>query len=329
MLIVARGGGSIEDLWAFNEEAVLRAAAEGTIPLISAVGHETDTTLIDFVSDRRAPTPTGAAEMAVPVRADLVAEIRDLGGRGHDAMERRLARETRDLRALVRAMPPADAVLAAKRQRLDLAEARLMPGLAGNARVHRARFARLAERAGRHPPALALAMAQGRLRLVADKPGAALRFGALRKRESLAHLSRRLTLARDATLRRTRAETARDGDRLAALALRLSGAATRFGERRRDRLTALAGLLGSLSYRSVLARGFALVRDEAGASVHGATTLREAQRLVLEFSDGSIGVVTDGGGIRPLEAASSTPRKPARTRPKRIEAAPQGSLFEV
>ncbi len=92
LLIVARGGGSIEDLWAFNEEAVVRAAAESPIPLISAVGHETDTTLIDFASDRRAPTPTAAAEMAVPVRSELAALLAQLGGRGCEALARQVAR---------------------------------------------------------------------------------------------------------------------------------------------------------------------------------------------------------------------------------------------
>src|SRR3954447_21638410 len=83
VLIVARGGGSVEDLWPFNDEALARTVAEGTIPLISAVGHETDTTLIDFVSARRAPTPTAAAEMATPVLAELKALVSDLGARMH------------------------------------------------------------------------------------------------------------------------------------------------------------------------------------------------------------------------------------------------------
>jgi len=123
VLIVARGGGSIEDLWPFNEEIVVRAAFDSEIPLISAVGHETDTTLIDYVSDARAPTPTGAAEIAVPVRSELLLNIEENAGRLKRALARRTARSRDALRAA--RMPRPETLLQSKRQRLDYAAASL------------------------------------------------------------------------------------------------------------------------------------------------------------------------------------------------------------
>src|SRR3982751_660297 len=119
LLIVARGGGSIEDLWAFNEEIVVRAAAESMIPLISAVGHETDITLIDFVADKRAPTPTAAAEMAVPVRADLITRISALNNRQVACWQRGIENRRKELRSLARALPGLEDLFALPRQRLD------------------------------------------------------------------------------------------------------------------------------------------------------------------------------------------------------------------
>ncbi|NRB01524.1 MAG: exodeoxyribonuclease VII large subunit, partial [Rhodobacteraceae bacterium] len=122
LIIVARGGGSIEDLWGFNEESVVRAAADSQIPLISAVGHETDTTLIDYASDRRAPTPTAAAEMAVPVRLDLMSWCDEQGARLLRGLTQSVTSRRQRLNDLSRALPRPQTLLSDPRQRLDRAE---------------------------------------------------------------------------------------------------------------------------------------------------------------------------------------------------------------
>jgi exodeoxyribonuclease VII large subunit len=129
VVIVARGGGSIEDLWAFNEESVVRAIAGSTIPVISAVGHETDTTLADFAADLRAPTPTAAAELAVPVREELRAQLIELGLRKRRAVARPVSLGRERLEARARHLPKPEALLAAQSQRLDDEGERLRRGL--------------------------------------------------------------------------------------------------------------------------------------------------------------------------------------------------------
>ena len=156
VVIVARGGGSIEDLWAFNEEVVVRAIAECTIPLISAVGHETDTTLADFAADLRAPTPTAAAELAVPVREKLRVELGELALRQRRAVGRPLALGRERLEARVQRLPAPQALLANAIQRLDEQGERLRRGLAERANIARNR---LQHSAGR----LSLPLLRGRL----------------------------------------------------------------------------------------------------------------------------------------------------------------------
>ena len=133
LLIVARGGGSIEDLWAFNEEEVVRAAAESPIPLISAVGHETDTTLIDHASDRRAPTPTAAAEMAVPVRSELITLLGEFGHRSASCLARHAERSRERLDLTACRWPRPETLLAPRQQRLDEIGERLPRSLAARA----------------------------------------------------------------------------------------------------------------------------------------------------------------------------------------------------
>jgi exodeoxyribonuclease VII large subunit len=150
LIIVARGGGSIEDLWAFNEETVVRAAAASKIPLISAVGHETDTTLIDYAADARAPTPTAAAEMAVPVRAELLISLLGTTRRLIRALTARLEAEQKELTALARILPRPEDILAIASQRLDVASERLDRALVGHAHALEGRLLRIAGRLNRH-----------------------------------------------------------------------------------------------------------------------------------------------------------------------------------
>jgi exodeoxyribonuclease VII large subunit len=163
VLIVARGGGSIEDLWAFNEEVVVRAAAASVIPLISAVGHETDTTLIDFASDLRAPTPTGAAEKAVPVRTELVERVETLQARLVGGLTRGMERRRTELRGAGARLPRPDAILQIPQQRYDRAAERLSAALVANARAAQSKLDRVAARL--RPEALAHTVTRRRERL--------------------------------------------------------------------------------------------------------------------------------------------------------------------
>ena len=163
LVIVARGGGSIEDLWAFNEEKVVRAVASSSIPIISAVGHETDTSLCDFAADVRAPTPTAAAELAVPVRSDLLAAVRELGHRSERCAARTVERSGERLEALLRHWPEREELLAPQQQRLDDLAERLPRAL--RQRLDRAR-AELARDAGAlRPQLLANRLTRSRERL--------------------------------------------------------------------------------------------------------------------------------------------------------------------
>jgi exodeoxyribonuclease VII large subunit len=302
LIIVARGGGSLEDLWSFNEEIVVRAAAESLIPLISAVGHETDITLIDFVADRRAPTPTAAAEMAVPVREELLLDVESFRRRALGAWRRNQEARRTELRSASRALPDADELLALPRQRLDHAASALSRGLRANAHIHHVRFSRIA---GRLAPPL-------------------LRNNVERRRERYGGLAERLRASLTANLAATRTRIARHGERVASFADRAERAIGVILDQRTARLDRAGQLLAAFSYRGVLQRGFALVRDEASRPLRAAASVSTGMRLDIEFSDGRVAAIAGEAQITPpVEAAPLPPRRRRRS----FGGEGQGSLF--
>ena len=288
LIIVARGGGSLEDLWGYNDEAVVRAVAEGLIPLISAVGHETDWTLIDHVADLRAPTPTGAAEIALPVLADLLSSVAQLRGRQSSAALRHLDRAQSQLRGLVRLLPSSAGLLSVPRQRLDRTGS-LLPGAArGGFDRARLDLARLARRLGARSPQAQLARDGQRLIAVADRLARARRHAGERNRLQVEAGGSRLRAAYAGRIRLLRTQQDHGRDRLRALAARLARSAGHRLTEGQDRLDALTQILNGLSYRSVLARGFALVRAPDGVALRTAQAARAAGTVSLEMADGQV-----------------------------------------
>src|SRR5690349_2580382 len=329
LLIVARGGGSLEDLWSFNEEIVVRAAADSMIPLISAVGHETDITLIDFAADKRAPTPTAAAEMAVPVRSELVAEVESLARRVSVCWLRGQESRRNELRGATRALPSASELLAIPRQRLDAVAATLPRGLRANTHAHFRHFASVGARLTLRVLRGQVAQARQHLTISGERLQHCTRSLLRSRRDRFAGIEARLKASRLASAQAQRNAIARERERTQRLAERARRALTTALLRLEARIIHSGQLLSALSYRSVLERGFALVRDDSGHPVHAAAQVGPAARMSIEFSDGRVGATADADRP-PATVAPRTPpaREQKSAAPKRaVKPADQGSLF--
>ena len=271
VLIVARGGGSIEDLWAFNEEVAVRAVAASAIPVISAVGHETDWTLLDHVADLRAPTPTGAAEMVVPVRAELVASRRELASRHELSLRRFMETRRREVMALSRALPSLADILALPRQKLDDVGGRLGRSLRTEVIKKRERYVAIG---GRVTPAM-------------------LRRAHEFRRERVAQTVTRIASAHANLVRLARRDFSRTAVRHDAATLARSVA------RHRERFAQVSRLFQTLretvSPEAILSRGFAIVLDSSGGTLRSPEQVATGDPLLIKVAHGSVtATVTEG-----------------------------------
>jgi exodeoxyribonuclease VII large subunit len=335
LIIIARGGGSIEDLWGFNDEAVVRAVAESDIPVISAVGHETDWTLVDLAADVRAPTPTGAAEIAVPVKAELGARVATLLARLRSATRRGLDRARQNLRLIGRGLPTPDDILGGQRQKLDDLAQRGGRAMASRVSGERQRLASLRfapvmlERLLRRrreqlghagarvsPAALARQMRDGReqVRQLGLRAERRTKTGLEVRRQVLDRLRQR-DLA-SAVVRRTK-----DCRNRVDVAFTRAGSA--FAARttgHRTTLDAAFRLLASVSHQAILERGYAIVTDSDNTPIKRAKGISGGTAVHIRFADGSVDAVTGSGPTK----RERTPASPA---PDKAPAS-QASLFD-
>ncbi len=301
VIIVARGGGSLEDLWCFNEEGVARAAAASDIPLISAVGHETDTTLIDYVADQRAPTPTAAAEMATPVRTELMSEIVSKERRLLDAQTRVLEAARAGLLAAERGIGRPEDLIGASVQRLDRAGDRLASAL--RARLDRARhkYGEIGVKLMPNVLSAGFENRNGRILRVGERLSGVMKRVVERRHDRLDALS----LGGEA-LHRSLQKQSQD---MAGLGTRLKGSGLRALERQHVRLKGSAKLLSSLSHHNVLERGFALVRNANGDLIRQVQSLEEGEHGSLELKDGIRNIIfSKQSSDRPLSPSNTKKR---------------------
>ena len=316
LLIVARGGGSLEDLWGFNEEIVARAAAASDIPLISAVGHETDTTLIDFTSDMRAPTPTAAAELAVPVRLELLNWIDQQNARLTRALTQGVTQRGQRLRDLSRALPRVDMLLESPRQRLDSLSERLPQALTRSVQQRQIRLSDV--KGGLRPINLSRRIQTETNRLTSLSPRLAtgLERNIVSKREALGRRTDRLNLS---TLD---ADVASKRDKFAQLSKRLTDVGRSQTKEWATKIDALDRLRETLGYKATLQRGYAVVRCQ-GTVLTSRADASKAAAIEIEFGDG---ILSFGASTSALQAPKSKPKSSAK--PKAKPAPPeQGDLF--